>query len=49
MLNEEMNGQVSCKSRGKSAPIPIVNALTKAIKRSNEHSLFNRITISWKK
>ncbi|CAD8134635.1 unnamed protein product [Paramecium octaurelia] len=33
ILCEDISGQVSCKSRGKSAPLPLVNALTKAIKR----------------
>ncbi|CAD8051454.1 unnamed protein product [Paramecium sonneborni] len=33
ILNDDHSGQVSCKSRGKSAPLPMINALTKAIKR----------------
>ncbi|CAD8159346.1 unnamed protein product [Paramecium octaurelia] len=33
LLIENLSGQMSCKSRGKSAPLPMVNALTKAIKR----------------
>lgn len=31
-MNDE--GLTSCKSRGKSAPLPAINALSKAIKRS---------------
>ncbi|CAD8134857.1 unnamed protein product [Paramecium pentaurelia] len=33
ILNDDIIDQVSCKSRGKSAPLPMMNALTKAIKR----------------
>ncbi|CAD8050273.1 unnamed protein product [Paramecium sonneborni] len=33
ILNDDNSCQVSCKSRGKSAPQPIINALAKAIKR----------------